>query len=352
MNRNFSNATEAIQAEAGDWVLRLDEAPLDAATRRQLLAWLKTSPRHIDEFLLASAVWHELDAIDANKRIDVAELLTEAGHNVVAFSGDTATHQNIAPTPPTTRRRWLFGMAASITAAVGLSLFFALNDSVDRYETALGQQTLFTLDDGSVVHLNTQSALTVHMTEDARELELTRGEAMFEVAKDPARPFRVTSGGVLVEAIGTRFNVYRRTDGVQVTVVEGEVKVESRPTRAPSTTTSNTAPAEVHLTAGQEARSNAAGEVARIETPDLEKQTAWREQRLVFRDDSLQAVAAEFNRYNSTRIVIDAPASATRRITGTFGAHDPASFATFLERDPNLTLVRDRTTIRVGAAKR
>lgn len=233
MSRNFSSATEAIQAEAGEWILRLDEAPLDAATRRQLLAWLKTSPRHIDEFLLASAVWHELDAIDADKRIDVAELLAEADHNVVPLSGDTVGDQNLAPTPATTRRRWLFGIAASITAALGLSLFFALHGPVERYETSLGQQTLFTLDDGSVVHLNTQSVLTVRMTDSSRNLELTRGEAMFEVAKDPTRPFRVTSGGVLVEAIGTRFNVYRRDDGVQVTVVEGEVKVESRPTRIP-----------------------------------------------------------------------------------------------------------------------
>jgi transmembrane sensor len=154
---------------------------------------------------------------------------------------------------------------------------------------------------------------------------------------------------VLVEAIGTRFNVYRRDDGVQVTVVEGEVKVGARQDR--KTVVSDAAPAEVVLTAGQEARSTAAGEVARIETPDLEKRTAWREQRLVFREDTLQSVAAEFNRYNNTRIVIDAPTEATRRITGTFDAHDPDSFAAFLERDPNLTLVRDRGTIRVGSAR-
>jgi transmembrane sensor len=352
VSRHFSNVTEAIQSEAGEWVLRLDEAPLDATTRRHLLAWLKTSPGHIDEFLLASAVWHELDGIDAGKRIDVAELLTEAGHNVVALSGDGISTQPVAPSPATSRRRWLLGIAASLTAAVGLSLFFTLHDPVQRYETSLGQQTLFTLDDGSVVHLNTQSVLTVRMSGSSRELELTRGEAMFEVAKDPDRPFRVTSGGVLVEAIGTRFNVYRRDDGVQVSVVEGEVKVESRQTGTASTTLSNAMPAGVHLTAGQEARSTATGEVALIETPDLEKRTAWREQRLVFREDSLQTVAAEFNRYNSTRIVIDAPAEATRRITGTFDAHDPASFAAFLERDRNLTLTHERGTIRVSAATR
>lgn len=347
MSRQFRSASEAIQAEASEWVLRLDEAALDLPTRRQLLAWLKTSPQHIDEFLLASAVWHELDGVDAEKRIDVAELLAEAGHNVVSLSAaESSTREGVAERPGLTRRNWFLSIAASITIALGLSLFFTMHESVERYETALGQQTLFTLDDGSTVHLNTQSALTVRMTDSSRDLELTRGEAMFEVAKDPDRPFRVTSGGVVVEAIGTQFNVYRRDDGVQVTVVEGEVKVESIQIR----TAAPKKPAELRLAAGQEARTTASGEVARIEKPDLEKRTAWREQRLVFRQDTLQSVAAEFNRYNATRIVIEAPASATRRITGTFDARDPASFAAFLERDPNLTLVRDQDTIRVRLA--
>lgn len=122
--------------------------------------------------------------------------------------------------------------------------------SGSAHTRSIGQQTLFTLDDGSVVHLNTQSILTVRMTESSCDLDLTRGEAMFEVAKDPTRPFRVKSGSVVVQVIGTRFNVYRRNDGVQVTVVEGEAKVESLPTRTAVAKPS----AEVHLPAGQEAQ--------------------------------------------------------------------------------------------------
>lgn len=348
MNQSFRNASQAIQAEAAEWALRLDEAPLDAAAHRKLLAWLKTSPQHIDEFLLASAVWHELDGIDASKSIDVAELLVDAGRNVVALSEDATVEKEAVATRGSARRRWIACIAASLVALLGLSLFLSVHDPVARYETGLGQQTLFTLDDGSVVHLNTLSALTVRMTGQSRELELTRGEAMFEVAKDPGRPFRVTSGAVRVEAIGTQFNVYRRSDGVQVTVVKGEVKVESAPSRSPAADKA----AEVRLTAGEEAVSKPSGEVARISMPDLEKHTAWREQRLVFRHETLRSVADEFNRYNATRIVVNAPASATRRITGTFYAHDPGSFAAFLERDPSLTVVRDRGTILVQLSER
>ena len=180
------------------------------------------------------------------------------------------------------------------------------------------------------------------MTEHSRNLELVQGEAMFEVAKDPSRPFRVRSGEITVEAIGTQFNVYRREDGVHVTVVEGTVKVETAPVAKPQPAT-----AAVTLTAGEEARSDRSGDVARIDTPDLEKHTAWREQRLVFRGDSLAAVAAEFNRYNQLQIVVVAPPSATRPITATFDAHDPESFVAFLERDPTLRVVRTSSGIEI-----
>ena len=70
---------------------------------------------------------------------------------------------------------------------------------------------------------------------------------------------------------------------------------------------------------------------------------------LVFREDSLGDVAAEFNRYNALQIEIDA--SATQKITATFDAHDPQSFIAFLQRDPALQILRVGQTVRVGVAE-
>ena len=58
--------------------------------------------------------------------------------------------------------------------------------------------------------------------------------------------------------------------------------------------------------------------------------------------------SAQFNRYNSLQLVIEA--SATQRITATFDAHDPQSFIAFLERDPALQVVRVADTVRVQMA--
>ncbi len=342
----FRNAREAIQAVAAEWVLRLDEEPLTLSARAELLEWLKASPQHVEEFLLATAAWRELDDIDPQKQLDVDALLAEAETNVVALSEATP---GVGSTNTPARRHvwWLGGLAAAVLITLGAALTWPPATQVQHYETGLGQQTLFTLDDGSIVHLNTQSALTVRLGDDRRELNLQRGEAMFDVARDPERPFRVRSGDLTAEAIGTQFNVYRRHDGVQVTVVEGTVKVEPL---APAATIEPGSRAVV-LEAGEEARSRRSGEVARVDTPDLEKRTAWREQRLVFRDDALAAVATEFNRYNQLQIDVDLPATATRPITATFDAHDPESFVAFLERDPALRITRINQRIVVRSAE-
>ena len=345
MTGAFRNARQAIQSEAAEWVLRLDEAALTLSARTELLRWLKQSPQHIEEFLFATAAWRDLDDIDPQKRLDVNTLIAEAESNVVAL-GDRAIDTEVDGTATRRRAWWIGGIAAAALLTVGAVLTSSLLSPTHHYETGVGQQTLFTLADGSIVHLNTQSELTVHMTKDSRNLELVQGEAMFEVAKDSSRPFRVSSGDVSIEAIGTQFNVYRRKDGVHVTVVEGAVKVE---TTAPAAKPEPVA-AAITLTTGEEARSNRSGDVARIETPDVEKHTAWREQRLVFRGDSLATVATEFNRYNQLQIVIVAPPSATRPITATFDAHDPESFITFLERDPTLRVARTSERIEIRSA--
>ena len=225
MTGAFRNARQAIQSEAAEWILRLDEEQLTLPARTELLEWLQQSPQHIEEFLFASAAWRELDDIDPQKSLDVDSLVAEAENNIVTL-GDVAPDTEPVGMAVPRRGWWIGGIAATVLLAVGAVSTWSILSPVRHYETGLGQQTLFTLADGSIVHLNTQSELTVHMTENSRNLELIQGEAMFEVTKDPSRPFRVRSGDITVEAIGTQFNVYRGDNGVHVTVVEGSVKVE------------------------------------------------------------------------------------------------------------------------------
>ena len=66
---------------------------------------------------------------------------------------------------------------------------------------------LSVLADNSVLHLNTDSSVTVRYSKTERLVTLTSGEAVFEVAHESGRAFRVLAGGAEVVALGTKFDV-------------------------------------------------------------------------------------------------------------------------------------------------
>lgn len=96
--------------------------------------------------------------------------------------------------------------------------------------TARGQQYPLRLSDGSLVLLDAGSSITYPAGFPAdRRVVQVKGQAWFEIAKDAARPFIVNSDNKQVEVLGTSFNVkaYEDSPGVEVTLVEGAVRVTS-----------------------------------------------------------------------------------------------------------------------------
>ncbi|HEU4625440.1 MAG TPA: FecR domain-containing protein [Steroidobacteraceae bacterium] len=346
--------TAALSEEAAHWLVELEEPGTEVLGR--FAAWLESSPRHIEEFLMAAAVWKEFDHFDAERRLDIEQLLATARSNVRPL-GASAT------TEPVARGRWrptrvavLAGIAAA--AVLGLALWLYAGGSPQTYATTRGEQRALKLEDGSVVYLNTQSRVEVMYSKTARTIRLLEGEAMFNVEQDAIRPFRVMSGPAVIQAIGTRFNVYRSDAGATVTVVEGVVQISpntsaaSRPTVASRAGEPQGAPTGVlsgpeRLAAGEQARVSPRGEVVKRSVADLTQVVAWRERRLVFRGDSLDDVATEFNRYNTLQIHVEGAAVAAKQITGVFDADDPRSLLQFLERDPALAVIDDGQNVAV-----
>ncbi len=62
-----------------------------------------------------------------------------------------------------------------------------------------------------------------------------------------------------------------------------------------------------------------------------EQPAAWRQRRLVFSSQRLEAVVADFNRFNVDPIYIEDPLLRSLRIGGVFDAGDPGSLLAFLE---------------------
>ena len=102
------------------------------------------------------------------------------------------------------------------------------------YHTAVGEQRMVTLEDGSTIQLNTDTAVNVTFSDDNRDIRLLQGEAAFTVARDPDRPFTVRSDSLYAHALGTIFSVRLQENRNSVTVLEHAVQVET----SESTTTS------------------------------------------------------------------------------------------------------------------
>ena len=330
----------AIAEQAAEWYLRMEEegdAPL--AERQQFVAWLKASPAHIEEFMRVRATHAQLAGIDADSLPDADELLCADESNVVVLTSELTGGELQAAKKTRTPVYWV--AAASIAAVLFVIGFTTLRlvsppaDLENRYTTALGEQRSILLSDGSVVELNTQSQLNVYYTDATRLVELVAGEAVFDVVEDPTRPFRVDAGTAIVEAVGTRFNVYRQNAQTVVTVVEGRVAIsQPQPSLKASGAQGPGAIAElpiVELAPGNQVAVSAVGAISAPAAVDTRKATAWTERRLVFDGDTLATVARELNRYNRQQLTISDPALAQRTISGVFNANDPHTLFAFLE---------------------
>jgi transmembrane sensor len=213
---------------------------------------------------------------------------------------------------------WASLAAAAVALGAGL-IFWPTLDRGERYLTDIGEQRSVPLSDGSVITLNTDTKLEVRFSGDSRSIELLAGQANFDVAVDPHRPFVVTAGERQVTALGTSFDVYRSSDRVTVTLLEGKVAVRERdePDKIP----------EIAAAPGQQLSFDTRGGTVHRATVDVRRATAWRVRRLEFDDTPITDAIAEANRFSRQKIELDAPALSRAKVSGNFDAGDSEALA-------------------------
>ena len=336
-------ATSLARKSAAHWMSVLSDEQCTDAERRQFLVWLRASGQHVDEFLRLSRLNAHCNRRELWPNQSIAELIAAAKtsneSNVTTLERPVELGASRGERRPA---RWpLAAAAACLFAVIGLVVGYAQFDQwfPPEYVTTVGEQRSITLEDGSVVELNSQSRLRTHFTEQFRTVQLLEGEAIFRVAKNPQRPFRVRTGLATIEAVGTAFNVQARETRTVVTVLEGRVRVD-QPRPADEDSRSGAATG-MELNVGDQATLANSQPVQRISLLDTEKVTAWTDRRLIFEDTPLANAAAEFARYSSRTIRIDDSKIATRKITGVFDATDPASLVEFLSADESLDVHGD-----------
>lgn len=286
--------------EAIDWVVRLRSGRA-AADHAAFAAWRQRSPAHEAAAAQAETLWRDIGTVGVKR----------------------------GGARPLDRRAVLGGAAAASVAAltVGSGAVGPLARLYADHATRVGERREVRLPDGSLVALNTATALSVAFSAGERRVVLHEGEAQFEVLGDPARPFVVRADGGEVQALGTVFSV-RNTGGVvEVMVSEGSVEVRVG-THA------------LRLTADERVAFGADGEPGVAEPVDARTETAWRRGKLIFNRRPLGDVAAELQRYRPGRIVVADERLRALEVSGIFELGDPDSLLHTVEQTMAARVVR------------
>lgn len=211
------------------------------------------------------------------------------------------------------RVRKLGGGLASIALLLGLALFAGerygqLDYWLADQRTATGEQRTLRLADGTLINLNTHSALDVRFDEKQRRIVLQEGEILVETGHGDARPFIVETREGHLRALGTRFLVKREAQGTLLSVLQSAVA--ARP---------ESSAGEQVFKEGQQVlmRRDSLGPLLAL-NPGAD---AWTRGMLVVDNARLADLVSELGRYRRGHLGV-ADEIADLRISGSFPLHD------------------------------
>ncbi|MBW2366354.1 MAG: FecR domain-containing protein [Deltaproteobacteria bacterium] len=357
MKKHLFLQNNKTSIDATNWLAELKSDSMSPETEQLFRWWLSKNQKNQVEFHFIEAIW-DFSVTMKDHPLVVQDIVLKNSR------GRREQRQNWLS-------RFRFSVPKLVATAVVLFVItgFWITQrpaGIDKaYQTFTGEQKTVILADGSTVHLDAETEMTVQFSNETRHLELKTGRALFSVNHDPARPFVVAAGNVVVRALGTVFNVYKkRTGRVKVSVSEGSVNVSkadlspiSDADEATRTLPGSASPLKQDAnTRKPEQRVSAANIVVKsgqeivveqkrprhkpgidIRDVDIKEVQAWREGKLCFRDASLPEVIEEINRYLDDKIVIGDQRLKNLEISMVFKLSDRKHFLNALEETVPIT---------------
>ncbi|NQZ88867.1 MAG: FecR domain-containing protein [Colwellia sp.] len=250
-----------------------------------------------------------------------------------------------------------YAIAASVTAIVLITGNIFINMTpfpdannekqfieVRMLQTEIGQQTRFSLSDGSRVKLNTNSIVKVSFSKNNRLLTLIKGEANFNVTQDKSRPFTVTAGEKSFTALGTIFNVQKSSnENMELVVTEGRVLItkSNEPLHKIANMLTHLPKEELPgllVTSGEIAtiENNIETSNEKISFERIQRELAWQQGMLVFSGETLDEALAEVSRYTTTKFEINDVELSNIKVAGYYKANDIDGLLTSLSINFNI----------------
>lgn len=216
---------------------------------------------------------------------------------------------------PRNRRLWVVVAAVM----VGLLLITAVSryfsgDGKQRYETPYGSMENIVLPDGSTVTLNAHSSLeyTSRWKKAAVREVWLRGEGFFQVKKTSygtttvLQPFRVYTADVVVEVLGTSFNIRERRGITEVVLESGTIALSFR----------NAAHGRIVMKPGDRVVYDPRRQQVVQDTTNAADYSAWQQGRLVLKNPTVGEITRYLEDNFGYRILLEDPRMGNKVING------------------------------------
>lgn len=277
---------------------------------RQIKAWVELSPENKKRFFEERKLF---DAIVLNRSVPKRQISTG-----LEKKPDKLRHIVFV--------REAMRLAAVIFIVLAGSWCFYIYHNTDDVQPLMqtinvpaGQRLNLTLPDGTNVWVNANSTIRYPINFNKTErMVCVDGQAYFEVAQNKKVPFIVKSPQVMIQVIGTKFDVcdYSREEGnFHATLMEGSMKVFLK----------NEKQKQVMLEPEDKAHINS-GKLIVTRVTDF-SQYQWKEGLISFKNESFGEIIRIFERIYDMQIVMDNTATADIVYTGKFRMTDGIDYA-------------------------
>lgn len=295
------------EEEAAGWFTKIKAGSATSDELLQFYAWRK-HPENAAAYRIVERFWFASAGLA--KDADIANLLQEARTQEL----DQLRSPALTSSP----------VVVGALAAAGLVViaFLIIRPELGGviYQTGVGEQRTITLSDGTQVRLDTDSRIQVRFTAGERSIDLRKGQAFFDVAHSTARPLTVRAGQTLLRDLGTRFDVRREAQTVQITLVEGSIQVADPSLRAKSWI----------LGVGEQMTTGP--KLAPPHRVDASAATRWITGMLVFNRTPLPDAIRELNRYTLHKLKIDISVLGDYPVSGPFDPRNTSGFVSAITR--------------------
>ena len=268
--------------------------------------------------------------------------MDEAGIDISVWDDKAQGMPESRKTIPFYNNKWYAWLTAACIIGFVSVLFFrdvftgqtaaSEPDKISEVSTHNGSKSKLVLPDGSTVWLNAGSKLTYEKDFGTNGRHVTlEGEAFFDVVKMPELPFIIQTKVIQIKVLGTAFNVksYADEPTTETSLVRGKVEITVNKSPEQKIILLPNNKLVVANDADEKKVSVIKKEKKKIPLVSLQEltyferdstiiETSWKENRLVFQDESFADIARKLERWYNVKVEFKNEVLETERLTGSF----------------------------------